>query len=592
MKWATIAAFGFLFVQAQGPAQQQQQQIAPAGIEGVVLQAASGDPIGRAQVTLSRVVPPPTNLTPATLPTPVAPIPPVFTDAAGKFSFANLEPGPYRIVAGRNGFVRMNYGERFSGGPGTIITVPAGQTLKDINFRLIQTAALSGRIREASGELGAGLNVQLMRTSYNVNGQKTFQAVSTARTDDRGEYRLFWVSPGRYYLSVMGNRNALSLISIDGLILTGGASPNEIVTPGLAAVYYPGTLDPLRAVVIDVGAGGELGGVDILLPQQTVYRVRGRVVDSATQQPPRNVSINLMPRDSSITSLITSTNPNYNPVNGSFDLRDVAPGQYWLRAQASESTATATVPASAVGRTVSDVLSMTISSRMAAQIPIDVTGNLDDLVLNMSPGLSVPGILRVEGAPLPATPTAPRVTLRATALNGLSSPLQPTNADGTFTLMNVFPGEYRVMVTPMPPDYYIKEARNEQTDVLNQPWVIGSAIRGNLEVVLSIGAGQIEGTVIDARSQPVVSLQAILLPDQDRTRQELFKSAVTDQNGKFTFRGVAPGNYKIFAWEGIEPNSYFDPEVLRQYEQQGKAVRVTEGAKLTAEVKMIPAKTQ
>ena len=589
MRWAAISAFALLFFQAQGPASQQ-QQAPPGGIEGVVLQSTSSEPIPRAQVTLSKVVQPPANLTPATLPTPVAPIPPIFTDAAGKFSFANLEPGQYRIVAGRNGFVRMNYGERYSGGPGTILTVPTGQTLKDINFRLIQTAAISGRIREASGEPGAGLNVQLMKTSYNVNGQKTFQTVAAGRTDDRGEYRLFWISPGRYYLSVTGNRNALTFISIDGILLSGGASPNEIVSTGLAAVYYPGTLDPMRAVVIDVGAGGELGGIDILLPQQTVYRVRGRVVDSATGQPPRTASISLMPRDPTISTLTTSTNPNYNPTTGTFDLRDVPPGQYWLRAQASESTATATVPASAVGRTVSDVLSMTIGSRMAAQIPVDVTGDLEGLVLNMSAGLSVAGILRVEGAPLPSTPQAPRVTLRPTAPNGLSSPLQPTNADGTFTLSNVFPGEYRVMVTPMPPDYYIKEARNEQTDVLNQPWVIGNAIRGSLEVVLSSGAGQIDGTVVDARSQPVGSLQAILLPDQDRSRQELFKTAITDQNGKFTFRGVAPGNYKIFAWEGIEANSYFDPEVLRQYEPQGKAVRVAEGAKLTAEVKMIPAK--
>ena len=154
---------------------------------------------------------------------------------------------------------------------------------------------------------------------------------------------------------------------------------------------------------------------------------------------------------------------------------------------------------------------MATGMRTAAQMSLDVTGNVDGLVLSMTSGVSVPGSLRVEGQPLPATP-APRVTLRSSSPTGLSSPLQPINADGTFTLLNVFPGEYRVMVTPMPPDYYIKEARNEQADVLNQPWVIGNAIRGNLEVVLSSAAGQIEGTVIDARSQPVGSLQTVSDP--------------------------------------------------------------------------------
>ena len=590
MRFVATMALVFLFFQAgQGPAQQQSQNL-PAVIEGLVLQAASGEPIAKAQVTLTRVVSNPTAILTTPPPAPIPQIPPILTDAAGKFSFANLEPGSYRVIAGKNGFVRMNYGERFSGGPGTIVNVPSGQTL-NVSFRLIQTAAVSGRVRDSSGELGAGLAVQLLKPSYNPAGQRTFQTVASGRTDDRGEYRLFWISPGRYYLAVTTNRNSLSLISIEGtLLLGGGASPNEIVSPGQATVYYPGTVDPLRAATIEVGAGGEQAGVDLLLPQQTLYRVQGRVVDSSTGQPPRTAGINLVPRDTSLATLTTSLNTNYNPTTGTFDLRDVVPGAYWLRAQSAESTATAVIPANAVGRTVSEALTMASGLRSAAQMSLDVTGNVDGLVLSMTPGVSVPGSLRVEGQPLPSTP-APRVALRSTSTSGLSSPLQPINADGTFTLLNVFPGEYRVMVTPMPPDYYIKEARNEQVDVLNQPWVIGNAIRGNLEVVLSSAVGQIEGTVIDARSQPVASLQTILIPDQDRSRIELVKTVVTDQNGHFSFRGVSPGNYKIFAWEGLEANAFYDPEVMRQYEQQGKAVRVTEGAKITSsEVRMIPAK--
>ena len=126
----------------------------------------------------------------------------------------------------------------------------------------------------------------------------------------------------------------------------------------------------------------------------------------------------------------------------------------------------------------------------------------------------------------------------------------------------------------------------------NQACVIGGAIRGNLEVVLSSAARQKEGTVVDARSQPMSSIQTVLIPDQDRTRTELIKTATTDQQGRFTLRGITPGNYRIFAWEGIEANSFFDPEVLSQYEQQSKAVRIAEGEKLTPEVKMIPAKPQ
>ena len=57
-------------------------------------------------------------------------------------------------------------------------------------------------------------------------------------------------------------------------------------------------------------------------------------------------------------------------------------------------------------------------------------------------------------------------------IGGLASSLLPLNTDGTFTLTNVMPGEYRAQVLGLPVDYYVKEARIEQTDVLNTPWVI------------------------------------------------------------------------------------------------------------------------
>jgi 5-hydroxyisourate hydrolase-like protein (transthyretin family) len=503
--------------------------------------------------------------------------------------FTDLEPGAYRIVAGRNGFVRMNYGERFAGGPGTIVTVPAGQTLKDITFRMQQTATVSGRIRDASGEPAAGLSVSLVKPVYNPNG-RTFQTVGSGRTDDRGEYRLFWISPGRYYLAVSSNRSSLALLSIDGILIGGGASPNEIANTGQPTVFYPGVVDPTRALTLEVGSGRELPGVDIVLPQQPVYRVRGRVVD-VNGQPPRTVNIFVIPRDTAFATLgTTSVNSNYNPVTGTFDLRDVVPGNYWLRAQASESSVTATIPANMVGRTVSDALTSISGTRMAAQVSLDVSRDTEDVVLSMSAGLSIPGVLRVEGTPLPATPS-PRVALRPSAPNGLGIGTQLVNADGTFTLLNIFSGEYRFLMLNVPPDYYIKEARIEQTDVLNQPWVIGDSVRGTVEMVLSSAGGQIEGTVLDAKSQPASAILTVLIPDQDRTRTELIKTAQSDQNGKFTFRGITPGSYKIFAWEGIDANSYMDPEVINQYEQQAKALRIAEGEKLVQqEVKMIPAK--
>jgi hypothetical protein len=53
-------------------------------------------------------------------------------------------------------------------------------------------------------------------------------------------------------------------------------------------------------------------------------------------------------------------------------------------------------------------------------------------------------------------------------------------------------------------------------------------------------------------------------------------------------RRLVPGGYRLFAWEAIEPNGHFDPELLRRFEAQSTAVRIEESAKLTAELKVIP----
>jgi len=94
---------------------------------------------------------------------------------------------------------------------------------------------------------------------------------------------------------------------------------------------------------------------------------------------------------------------------------------------------------------------------------------------------------------------------------------------------------------------------------------------------------------VNEQSRPLPGLQTVLIPDQSRNRIDLYKTAVTDQNGHFTIQGITPGEYKIFAWEAMEPFAYFDSDFVRQSEQKGKPVSISEASKVTAEVKVIPA---
>jgi uncharacterized surface anchored protein len=165
---------------------------------------------------------------------------------------------------------------------------------------------------------------------------------------------------------------------------------------------------------------------------------------------------------------------------------------------------------------------------------------------------------------------------------------QQTAADGTFRMDNVAPGEYRLSLAPLPPDVYVKQARFNQNDVLNKPMQFSISDSGMLEVVLSSRGGQLDGTVINERQQGAPGCQAVLIPDRQRDRADLYKTATTDASGHFTLRGIAPGDYRLFAWEAIDPYAYFDPEFMKQHESKGKAVHIAESAKENGDILMIP----
>jgi hypothetical protein len=135
---------------------------------------------------------------------------------------------------------------------------------------------------------------------------------------------------------------------------------------------------------------------------------------------------------------------------------------------------------------------------------------------------------------------------------------------------------------------YVKEARLGQVDVLSE-FSISGTVSGVLEILLSPNSGQIDGNIVDKDRQPIRGIQAVLIPDRQHDRRDLYRTAISDQNGHFLMRTVVPGDYKLFAWEDIEPFAYNDPEVLRKYEELGVSVKVSESSKLTVEAKMIPA---
>ncbi len=455
-----------------------QQRPAPKGsIEGIIVQLGTNDPIAGARVRLS-------GANPVTSFSPTAT---AITDARGVFVIREVEAGSYRIVAERSGYVRQEYGQRDFNSAGTPVRLTAGQALKDLSIRLTPAGSIDGRITDSAGNPAVAIPVELLRKTYNENGQKILHVFGSTRTNDRGEFRFYWVTPGRYYLNAGSAKGSI------GLSPTSGNSPNEMGDEYEPA-YYLGVADLGQAAVIEVRPGDQMSAIDLTVNRRRSYRIRGRVIDAGTRRFPATASISvtaLSPTGLGNT-LFSDPTQTYDSASGIFEISNVAPGSYLVGAALPETSSD-----SSEGPTLES----------AVLVAVTVTdSDVDNIVLAFRPPMSVPGRLRIDGSqPLSTVPGIAhmRVELEAT-MNGVVLPNAPTpdaefrwvSADGTFVLSRVTQGEYRVRVTDLPPDYYIKDVRFNQSDEFNAPMHFSGDVSTPLEVMLSPNGGRIDGTVM------------------------------------------------------------------------------------------------
>jgi protocatechuate 3,4-dioxygenase beta subunit len=505
-------------------------------IEGAVLKATTGDPLKKAVLTLRRAEGrnQPKSAT---------------TDAIGHFQLKDIEPGRYRLFVARNGYVDQEYAQRTPHASGAILTLTAGQHLKDISFRLIPAAIIAGHVRDEDGEPVTGAEVQALRLKYE-KGQRKLIPVAEAQANDLGDYRLYGLDPGQYYVS------ASYVASRFG---------DEAAEGGYAPVYYPRSDDPNRAAPLTLGAGDDLIGIDFTLVPLRVFNVKGRVYDGVNLRPGVHTMVGLMPRDPEVQDWGLSSTTVVQDLQGAFELHDVKPGSYYLVASSMDD----------------DRREMT---REALEVSdSDVQGI--DLVIG--PGVDVRGRLEAQGK-APLNFNILEIWLRPRDENFDFGGRTFIKSDGTFIVSNVSDDNYQVQVWGLPEDFYLRAVRFGGGDVLESGLNVSrKQPPGLLEVLVSPNGGRIDGLVLKD-DEPFSGGTVTLVPESDRRKeQRLYKSTTTDQNGQFSVRGVVPGDYKLFAWETIEEGAYEDPEFLRPYEERGKSIHVDEGSRLNLQLQLM-----
>jgi protocatechuate 3,4-dioxygenase beta subunit len=471
--------------------------------------------------------------------------------------------GRYKLVVSRSGYVETEYGQKKPSDPGAAFTLSPGQTKTDLIFKLIPAAVIAGRVFNEDGEPVPNASVTAAREAYQ-EGRKTMTQVTQVTTDDLGAFRLFALPPGRYFVSAVERQwgNVVGDKEFSG-------SPGQTASEqGYAKTYYPGTSDIARASAINVKEGDEVPGTDIPLKQVMVHRIRGRVLNQMTQKPGQATEVLLIAR---------AKKPDWDfggqtevkKADGSFEVSDVVPGPYTLIAFWYDQSE---------GK-------VHYGSQRIDVAESDVEG----VSLVIAAGVTIQGRVVWDGNPsLERNELTIHAALLDTAALGGSAPVE---ANQQFTLKDLTDGDARVQVLGASKDCYVKQITFGQIFVKDDVISVSKGTNPALEITVSSRGARVQGAVVDKDGLPAAGVWVVAVPDiARRTTQRLFKSQTTDQYGKFDVHGLAPGTYKLFAWDGAESNAWEDDDFLKPFEDQGTKIEIRDEDAMTTNLTVISIK--
>lgn len=479
---------------------------ATARISGTVKNAADDAPLARARVSAS---------SPA-LPEPRV----VITGADGRYVIGDLPAGAYTISATHTGFAPLTFGQGRSV-TGTPVSVASGQQVANIDLPLVAGGVIVGRILDEDGApfAGAGVDALVKRSQ---GGTDMLYSVATAQTDDRGEFRLFGLAPGSYYLSA-ADPAFVSVSSANGVL-------------HYAPTYYPGTTQADRARAVTVGTTTP-PRVEFKLQLVPPAQVSGRLIPfDAT--PLLSGVIIMSPMTGDGVPVAAPGPPQFLP-DGRFRFSGVAPGRYLIRAR---------------GQT------RTEETPLFALYAIDVFGeNVDGVDMTLRPGAILDGVLTVESVRGGRPPALSTLRVRAPFVDGNSfgDPLTGTvQPNGAYALRGIMKGDHQIVVDGLEPPWVLKSVRYRGSDITDAQLPVEE--RGqfhDVRIVISDGGAEVGGVVQNARKAPVADTGVLVCPKVPlfwmRTSRRM-RITFTDREGRWSVGGLPPGEYFAVASPGID----------------------------------------
>jgi hypothetical protein len=560
------------------------------------------------------------------------------TDDQGRFMVTDLLPGSYSITASRPGFLDVVHGQRRpgSGRPGTAVPLAAGQKLDRVTLAMPRGGVITGTVVDDIGETSFGTSVQALRYVMRT-GVRTLQVARSATTDDRGIYRIPMLTPGEY-LIVATPRDAGAMADeikaraevamaeaaktsaaegermmadVRAMLARGGADAPDPVA-GYPPVYHPAAMQVSGASSVTLDIGEERTGVDVRLHLVPLSRVSGLVTADGAIPPGALVSlIDVTQAMPGFGQRMTRVGPD-----GGFSFSAIPPGQYRVAARVTVGpqglkAAADRARADAGSRTFAVEAEAAPAETLWAATEITVAGGVVPTVaLALQKGMTVSGSVTFDapaGAPIDLTRL--RLTLAPASASpaigeGLAVRDVAVGADGRFVgrggaapppprfvIRGAVPGAYRVVPSiGVPPGFLIESAVFAGRDALDVPLEVkpGEDVAGGV-VTFSARAAELSGALTDSAGKPAPDYTLVLFSAESRywlPQSRRIQAARPASDGRFSFRSLPPGDYRLIAVEDVEPGQWFDPGFLKELVAGSMPVTLGKGEKRTQDVRI------
>jgi len=491
------------------------------------------------------------------------------TGTDGRFKIS-APAGEYTLIVHRDGYFGVPLNGQRQSSVTRKITMTRDQKPLSLDLKLTPGGVITGLVLDPNGSPLSRAAIAVMQLAYR-DGIPALVQVRTEETNERGEYRIYWVPPGEYLVAF---NPGTSSVATPTLVSTSGPESIQMRT------FYPGTLDMSKARPVLVMPGSEITSVNFGVKTSEVFSVSGKVVNPfAAPDAPSGPSpsllelpgFTLVPRgvlggaDIVMSTFANSVGSVADRQKGLFELRSIPAGQYELFA---------------------NINSPSFAVNYAARLSIDLTNqSVRDLTISVHPPSELRG--RIVGSDQAADSEkrtialAPAENFPVTSRMAIVQPVT-VEADGTFIFKNLMEGSYRVMASP-PADAFVSDIRQgDQSRYSDGIIRVSAGATEPIQVMLSPSSAHISGTANFADGKFGSDTTVVLVPDGPfRKTAARYRTARADENGKFTLTGLAPGTYKLFAWEGALLSSWLNDAFLAQYEDKGLPVEVLPAADIS-----------